>query len=64
MQLSAEVRWFGVGSIPDDLGRWFLGPTHAFRYSAGGSRPRTDIYLRLKETELSIKKRGGKEDLN
>src|SRR5262245_31009040 len=60
MQLSAEVRWFGLGSLPDDLKSWFLGRAHAFRYSAGGGHSRTDVYLLLKETELSIKKRGGK----
>lgn len=61
MQLSAEVRWFGLGSLPDDLKSWFLGPTHAFRYPAGGGHSRTDVYLLHKETELSIKKRGGKK---
>src|SRR5262249_28881603 len=60
MQLSAEIRWFGLGSLPDDLKSWFLGPAHAFQYSAGGGHSRTDVYLLLKETELSIKKRGGK----
>src|SRR5262249_48020935 len=59
MQLTAEVRWFGLGSLTDDLKSWFLGPAHAFRYSAGGGHSRTDGYLLLKETELSIKKRGG-----
>jgi hypothetical protein len=43
------------------LGNWFLESTHAFRYSAGGGHSRTDVYLGLKETELSIKKRGGKK---
>jgi hypothetical protein len=62
MQLSAEVRWFGLGSIPDDLRNWFLEPASAFGYPAGGGhRKRPDVYLRLKEPELSIKKRGGKE---
>jgi hypothetical protein len=60
-QLSAEVRWFGLGSIPDDLRNWFLEPASAFAYPAGGGRSRTDVYLRFKEPELSIKRRGGKK---
>src|SRR5262245_6397629 len=60
-QLSAEVRWFGLGAIPDDLRNWFLEPASAFVYPAGGGRSRTDVYLRFKEPELSIKRRGGKK---
>src|SRR3954463_15054929 len=59
-QLSAEVRWFGLGSFPDDLRDWFLDPAGAFAYPAGGGHSRTDVYLRFKEPELSIKRRGGK----
>ena len=45
MQLSAEVRWFGLGPVPDDLKGWFQEPASAFRYPAGGGRSRTDVYL-------------------
>jgi hypothetical protein len=62
MQLSAEVRWFGLGPLPDDLKTWFREPATAFRYPAGGGRSRTDVYLRFKEPELSFKRRGGKKD--
>jgi hypothetical protein len=60
-QLSAEVRWFGLGAIPGDLSNWFLEPASAFVYPAEGGRSRTDVYLRFKEPELSIKRRGGKK---
>jgi hypothetical protein len=60
MQLSAEVRWFGLGPVPDDLKGWFLKPASAFRFPAGGGCSRTDVYLHFKEPELSIKRRGGK----
>ena len=60
-QLSAEVRWFGLGPIPDDLRNWFREPTSAFPYPAGGGCSRTDVYLRFKQPELSIKRRGDKE---
>jgi hypothetical protein len=59
-QLSAEVRWFGLGAIPDDLRNWFLKPASAFAYPAGGGHCRTDVYLHFKEPELSIKRRSGK----
>lgn len=63
MQLSAEVRWFQVGPIPDDLRKWFQQPAAAFQCPVGGGRDRKDVYLRIAETELSIKSRGGKKGL-
>lgn len=63
MQVSAEVRWFEAGPVPDDLGKWFHQPARDFRHPIDGGRPRTDVYLLLKETELGIKRRGGKKGL-
>lgn len=63
MQVSAEVRWFQVGAIPDDLREWFCDPAPTFRYRVGGGHPRPDVYLLLRETELGIKSRGGKKGL-
>jgi len=63
MQVSAEVRWFGSGSIPDDLSHWFSKPARAFRHPVGGGRDRRDFYLLLREPELAIKKRGDKPGL-
>lgn len=63
MQVSAEVRWFQVGSVPKDLREWFCEPAHDFPHPVGGGRRRQDIYLLLREPELGIKSRGGKKGL-
>jgi hypothetical protein len=63
MQVSAEVRWFQVGSVPDDLREWFCEPAPDFRHLVGGGRQRIDVYLLIQESELGIKSRGGKRGL-
>jgi hypothetical protein len=58
MLLSAEVRWFGEGGVPDEVARWFRAAP------AGGAEERRDIYLLdAKQPELGIKKRGNKPGL-
>jgi hypothetical protein len=64
MQLSAEVRWFRSGVVPDAFRTWFLEPAAGFRSPVGGGRVRKDIYLQIKEPELNIKRRGGKPGLD
>jgi hypothetical protein len=59
MQVSAEVRWFQLGPVPEDLRTWFCQPALDFRHRIGGGRPRKDVYLLIPETELGIKSRGG-----
>ena len=63
MQVSAEVRWFYLGAVPEDLRTWFCQPALDFRHRAGGGRQRKDVYLLIPDTELSIKSRGGKKGL-
>jgi hypothetical protein len=63
MQVSAEVRWFQVGFVPDDLKKWFCEPASDFRHRVGGGRQRRDVYLLTQESELGIKSRGGKKGL-
>ena len=63
MQVSAEVRWFHLGAVPEDLRTWFCQPALDFRHRAGGGRQRKDVYLLIPDTELSIKSRGGKKGL-
>jgi hypothetical protein len=63
MQVTAEVRWFQVGLVPDDLKQWFCEPARHFRCRVGGGRQRIDGYLLIQETELGIKSRGGKKGL-
>lgn len=60
MQLSAEVRWFQIGSIPDALRTWFIEPAAGFRSPVGGGQVRQDVYLQIEEPELNIKRRGGR----
>jgi hypothetical protein len=61
MQVSAEVRWFQVGSIPDDLKKWFCEPAPDFRHRVGGGHQRIDVYVLIQDSELGIKSRGGKK---
>jgi hypothetical protein len=58
MQLSAEIRWFGEGAVPEEMARWFRSSP------PGGGGVRSDIYLLdPKQPELGIKKRGEKPGL-
>lgn len=60
VQISAESRWFWSQSTPDGLGDWFCRKDpHDF--PAGGGKDRRDDYLRdPNQSELGIKRRGGK----
>ena len=63
MQVWAEVRWFHLGAVPEDLITWFCQPALDFHHRVSGGRQRKDVYLLFPETELSIKSRGGKKGL-
>jgi hypothetical protein len=57
MFVSAEIRWFYPDECPTNLHRWFgeMSPAH------GGGKLRIDEYLsQTNQSEVSIKKRGGK----
>jgi hypothetical protein len=64
MQVSAEVRWFQMGSVPDDLKEWFCEPAPDFRHRVGGGSQRIDVYFLTQESELGIKRRGGRKGLD
>jgi hypothetical protein len=54
--VSAEVRWFWQGAMPDPIDAWFRRGA----YPPGGGRPRTDEYLRTPgQHDLGVKRRGG-----
>jgi len=57
MLVSAEIRWFWEGDIPSEWDRWFRsGP-----FPPGGGAARVDEYLLdPRQTELGVKRRGGK----
>ncbi len=60
MQLSSEIRLFWFNNKPEALERWFLDQD-IHRFSAGGGKRRTDVYLRdASQIELGIKTRGEK----
>jgi hypothetical protein len=60
MFLSAEIRWFWPDECPGDLRRWFDETSPA----PGGGELRIDQYLLLTgESEISIKRRGDKPDV-
>ena len=58
MFVSAEIRWFWKGVLPEDIESWFrsgLHPPHV-------ETPRVDEYLvDRSQTELGVKKRGGND---
>jgi hypothetical protein len=56
MQVSAELRWFWRGAVPDQIEAWFRsGPPPA------GGEARENVYLRdPARTDLGIKERGQK----
>ena len=60
VQVSAEMRWFWPSSPPDGLEAWF-GATEHHRYvPGGGTKVRTDLYLRDPgQEEVGIKRRDG-----
>jgi hypothetical protein len=61
MLVSAEVRWFWPDEPPNGLFDWFVGSSH-HPSVAGDPSERVDEYLRdAKQTELGIKRRGGKD---
>ena len=57
MELTAEVRWFWLGTPPADFEKWFWDPSLEY-CRAGGGGERTDIYLLdPQQVELGIKMR-------
>lgn len=63
MQVSAEIRWFWRGDPPAGLEAWFRDPD-AHGCPPFGEETRTDVYLREPgQTELGIKRRGGKAEI-
>src|ERR1700720_909589 len=57
MFVSAEIRWFYPDECPTNLHRWFGEMSPA----PGGGKLRIDEYLsQTNQSEVSIKKRGGK----
>ena len=55
--LTAEVRWFWLGSVPPDFLRWFTSNDPLWCCAATAER-REDEYLRDTQTTLGIKRRG------
>ena len=61
MQISAEIRWFWRDAAPAGLEDWFTG-AGSHPCIAGGGETRSDDYLRdIGQSELGIKRRGGKD---
>ena len=57
MILSAELRWFWEGAVPERLRRWFAGSG----CPPGGGKPREDVYLlEPDQVELGLKQRARK----
>jgi hypothetical protein len=53
--VSAELRWFWKGALPDGLDAWFRSGS----FSPGVEAPRSDEYVvDTRQTELGLKKRG------
>src|SRR4051794_7060617 len=62
MQVSAEIRWFWTKQAPH-FAAWFLDSNYFPCPAGGGSRTRTDIYLRdPSQAELGLKRRGNKDE--
>lgn len=60
MQVSAEIRWFWRDVPPPNLEEWFRDATQG-TCSPGGGEKRVDDYLcDHNQSELSVKRRGGK----
>lgn len=60
MQVTAESRWFWRDRPPPGLAEWFRSEA-VHGVPAGGGGVRTDVYLRERgQTELGIKRRGGR----
>jgi hypothetical protein len=60
MQVSAEIRWFWRDVPPPNLEEWFRDATEG-TCAAGGGEKRVDDYLcDHNQSELSLKRRGGK----
>jgi hypothetical protein len=65
MQVSAEIRWFWkAADVPKDLEEWFCsGRMHKSITAGGGSKIRTDHYLKLAgQHEIGIKRRDVDKD--
>jgi hypothetical protein len=59
MQVSAEIRYFWMGSVPSEIKDWyFVGSQQPFPVGGGGTR--VDEYFRdTSQNELGAKRRGG-----
>jgi len=63
MLISAEIRWFWRDTAPEGLEDWFSGAA-GHPNAAGGGGTRTDDYLRdTTQSELGIKRRGGRKSI-
>jgi hypothetical protein len=60
MQNSAEIRWFWPHPLAWTIESWFRSGV----FPPGGGQPRADIYLlNPRQSEIGIKKRGGKQGI-